>query len=98
VNPAIDGCGARPIQGPGRGRVSTLMGPHVMRLIVSAFGSEMHALRTEAACSCTCGSCDGVPGVVHTFTGVGTMGRCPKRRAGIQTYRLRRRKKGVSRC
>ncbi len=23
---------------------------------------------------------------------------CPKRRAGIQTYRLRRRKKGVSRC
>ncbi len=75
VNPTIDGCGARPIQGPGRGRASTLMGPHVMRLVASACGSEMHALWTEAACSCKCGPCNVIPGVVHTFTGVGTMGR-----------------------
>ena len=38
VNPAIDWCGARPIQGPGRGRLSTAMGPHVLRFLSSASG------------------------------------------------------------
>ncbi len=74
-NPTIDWCGSRPIHGPGRGRAATLMRLHVMRLVASVFGSETHALRTEAACSCTCDPCDGVPGVVHTFAGVRTMGR-----------------------
>jgi len=75
VNPAIDWCGARPIQGPGRGRSATFMGPHILRLLSFAFGSKTYALRTEAACIFTCGPCAGVPGVVHTFAGVGTMGR-----------------------
>jgi hypothetical protein len=51
------------------------MGPHIMRLAVSACGSDTHALLLEASCSATCGPCAGVPGVVHTFAGVGTMGR-----------------------
>ena len=61
VNPAIDWCGARPIQGPGCGKVANVMGPHVLRRLSS--------------CIFTCGPCAGVPGVVHTFAGVGTMGR-----------------------
>jgi len=75
VNPAINWCGARPIQGPGHGRSATFMGPHVLRLLSSAFGSKTHAMLTEAACIFTCGPCAGVPGVVHTFAGVGTMER-----------------------
>ena len=75
VNPAIDWCGARPKHGPGRGRAATCMRPHVLRLLSSAFGSKMHAFRTEAVCIFTCGPCAGVPGAVHTIAGVGTMGR-----------------------
>ena len=75
VNPTIDWCGARPIQGPGRGMASTVMGLHVMRLLSSAFGIKTHPLRTEAACIFTCGPCAGASGVVHMFAGVGTMGR-----------------------
>jgi hypothetical protein len=74
VNPAIDWCGAQPKQGPGRGRVFTLMGPRVMAFS-TAFRSWMHVFRAEAAFSCTCGPCKVIPGVVHSFTGDGTMGR-----------------------
>ncbi len=75
VNPAIDWCVARPIQGPGRGRVANVMGPHGLRLLSSCLGSKAHAFRTEAVCIFMCGPCACVPGVVHTFAGVGTMGR-----------------------
>jgi hypothetical protein len=47
-NPAIYRCGARPIQGPGRGRAVPGGISYVMRL--ASTGSEMHALRLEAAC------------------------------------------------
>jgi hypothetical protein len=69
-NPAMYWCGARPIQGPGCGRAATVWGSYVMRLAATAGGSEMHALRLEAACSSTCGPFAGVPGVVHTCSGV----------------------------
>ena len=75
VNPAIDWCGARPIHWPGRGRVANVMGSHGLQLWSSCLGSKAHAFRTEAACIFTCGPCAVVPGVVHTFAGVGTMGR-----------------------
>jgi hypothetical protein len=79
VNPAIDWCGARPIQGPGRDRVSNVMegnrnGFPFPRGHGNGFPfpplssiADMHR--------CADGLCAGVPGVVHTFAGVGTMGR-----------------------
>ena len=67
-NPAIYRCGARPIQGPGRGRAVPGGISYVMRLAFT--GSETHALRLEAACISTCGTLAGVPGVVHTCSGV----------------------------
>jgi hypothetical protein len=75
VNPAIAWCGARPIQGPGRGRLANVMGSHGLRLLSSCIGSKVHAFWTEAACIFTCVPCAVVPGVVPTVAGVGTMGR-----------------------
>ena len=71
VNPAIDWCGARPIQGPGPGRAATAGGLHAMIFAASTWGSEMALV---GVCICSCRPFAGVPGVVHTFSGV-TIGR-----------------------
>ena len=64
--PAMSMCGARPIQGPGRDVEATVGGSYIMRFA----SSETHDLQLGAACSSTCGTRTGVPGVVHTCAGV----------------------------
>ena len=70
VNAANDWCRARPIQGPGCGRVATVGRSHAMKFAVSACGSETHVMRLASS---ACGLFAVVPGVVHTCPGV--MGR-----------------------
>ena len=69
-NPAMYRCGARPIQGPGRGRASTVGGAYVMKLASTACGSETHGVPLEDAGISTFSTLTEVLGVVHTCAGV----------------------------